>query len=293
MTPQEYCQDKAAKSGSSFYYSFLSLPDLKREAITAVYAFCREVDDIVDGHGDPQIKSTKLNWWHDEIDNLFGAVPQHPITRALKPVIENFSLPKEYFSEIIDGMLMDLHQNRYASFKDLSLYCYRVASVVGLISAEIFGYQDRQTLKYANDLGMAFQLTNIMRDVYDDYKNDRIYIPQDELEKFGVTENDIKTQNHSDAFRQLMRYQAERANSYYKKAFLQLPDSDRFTQRAGIIMSAIYHALLNEIIKDDYQVLTHRVRLSSPRKIWIAWRTKRNETKLHKTYLKQNAKRQN
>ena len=291
MTPQEYCQDKAAKSGSSFYYSFLSLPDQKREAITAVYAFCREVDDIVDAPGDPQIKNTKLNWWHHEIDNLYDATPQHPITKALKPVIKHFSLPKEYFAEIIDGMQMDLDQQRYASFKDLSLYCYRVASVVGLMSAEIFGYQDRQTLKYANDLGMAFQLTNIMRDVYDDYKNDRIYIPQDELDKFGVTENDIKTQNNNEEFKKLMQFQAERANSYYDKAFSQLPDIDRYTQRAGIIMSAIYHALLNEIIKDDYQVLLHRIRLSTLQKLWIAWRTKRNENKIHKAHLKQYAKR--
>ncbi len=290
MTPQEYCQEKAAKSGSSFYYSFLSLPDLKRDAIIAVYAFCREIDDIVDAAGDPEVKNTKLNWWQQEIDNLFSSTPQHPITKALKPVIQQFSLPKEYFLEIIDGMHMDLNQNRYASFKDLSLYCYRVASVVGLISAEIFGYQDRQTLKYANDLGMAFQLTNIMRDVFDDYKNDRIYIPQDELKKFGVTENDIKTQNHNDAFRKLMQFQADRANRYYDQAFEQLPDSDRFTQRAGIIMASIYHALLTEIIKDDYQVLLHRIRLSSPRKLWIAWRSKRNENKRHKIYLKKHAR---
>jgi len=290
MTPQEYCQNKAAKSGSSFYYSFLSLPNQKREAIIAVYAFCREVDDIVDAPGDLQVKSVKLNWWHQEIHNLYKAKPQHPITLALKPVINHFSIPEEYFSEIIDGMQMDLTQNRYASFKELSLYCYRVASVVGLISAEIFGYQDRQTLKYANDLGMAFQLTNIIRDVYDDYRNDRVYIPQDELEKFGVTENDIKSQNHNEAFNELMRYQAERANSYYDKAFAQLPDSDRFTQRAGIIMSSIYHALLTEIIKDNYQVLIHRVRLSSFRKIWIVWCAKRNENKRHKIYLKQHAR---
>jgi len=290
MTPQEYCQNKAAKSGSSFYYSFLSLPNQKREAITAVYAFCREVDDIVDAPGDLQVKNVKLNWWHQEIHNLYNAKPQHPITRALEPMINTFNLPEEYFSEIIDGMQMDLTQNRYASFKELSLYCYRVASVVGLICAEIFGYQDRQTLKYANDLGMAFQLTNIIRDVYDDYKNDRVYIPQDELEKYGVTENDIKTQNHNEAFNELMRFQTERANSYYDKAFAQLPDSDRFTQRAGIIMSSIYHALLTEIIKDNYQVLIHRVRLSSYRKIWIAWRAKRNENKRHKIYLKQHAR---
>ena len=183
MTPQEYCQDKAAKSGSSFYYSFLSLPEDKRNAIIAVYAFCREVDDIVDSKTDPQIKAAKINWWKDEVNNLYSGNPQHPISLALKPVINNFNMPEEYFQEVLDGMTMDLTQKRYASFKELSLYCYRVASVVGLMSAEIFGYQDRRTLQYANDLGMAFQLTNIIRDVYDDLQNDRIYIPGDELEK--------------------------------------------------------------------------------------------------------------
>jgi len=290
MTPQEYCQAKAANSGSSFYYSFLSLSDQKRDAIIAVYAFCREVDDIVDSHGDPQIKSTKLNWWHQEIDNLFHAVPQHPITKALKPVIEQFNLPMEYFSEVIDGMDMDLQKQRYASFKDLRLYCYRVASVVGLMSAEIFGYQDRNTLKYANDLGLAFQLTNIIRDVYDDFKNNRIYIPQDELVKFGVTEQDIQEQKHTEAFKKLMRFQVERANSYYDKAFAQLPEHDRHAQRTGIIMSAIYHALLNEIEKDNYQVLIHRIRLSSMRKLWIAWRTKRSENKRQRKYQSKHLK---
>jgi len=290
MTPQEYCQEKAANSGSSFYYSFLTLSEQKRDAIIAVYAFCREVDDIVDSHGDPQIKSTKLNWWHSEIDNLFNAVPQHPITKALKPVIENFNLPKEYFTEVIEGMNMDLQQQRYASFEDLSLYCYRVASIVGLMSAEIFGYQDRNTLKYANDLGMAFQLTNIIRDVYDDFKNDRVYIPQDELIRFGVTEQDIREQKHTDAFKKLMQFQVERANRFYDQAFAQLPEDDRHSQRTGIIMSSIYHALLDEIIKDDYQVLIHRIHLSSMRKLWLAWQTKRSENKRYKKHLKQHGK---
>jgi phytoene synthase len=288
MTPQEYCQDKAAKSGSSFYYSFLSLPDEKRDAIIAVYAFCREVDDVVDSHSDPQIKHAKIQWWQQEIYNLYKGIPQHPITQALKPVIHTFNLPQEYFQEVLDGMLMDLQQARYANFKELGLYCYRVAGVVGLMSAEIFGYQDRQTLKYANDLGTAFQLTNIIRDVYDDIRNNRIYIPQDELEKFGVTEQDLRAQEHTDAFRQLMMYQVDRANSYYKKAFELLPESDRFKQRTGIIMAEIYHTLLDEIVKDDCQVLTKRISLPPLRKLWIAWKTKRRENKRYKKWLKEN-----
>lgn len=287
MTPQEYCQDKAAKSGSSFYYSFLSLPDEKRDAIIAVYAFCREVDDIVDSKAELHIKQAKLNWWQEEINNLFSGKPQHPITQALKPVINQFNLPAEYFQEVLDGMQMDLQQQRYASFKELRLYCYRVASVVGLLSAEIFGYQDRQTLKYANDLGLAFQLTNIIRDVYDDLLNGRIYIPQDELEKFGVTEQDLREQRHTEAFKQLMAYQVKRAKSYYDKAFAALPDSDRFSQRTGIIMAEIYHTLLDEIVEENCEVLTKRISLPALRKLWIAWKTRRKENKRHKRWLKQ------
>ena len=286
MTPQEYCQDKAASSGSSFYYSFLSLPDEKRDAIIAVYAFCREVDDIVDSRADPQIKNTKIQWWQEEIYNLYKGAPQHPITQALKPIVDRFNLPQEYFQEVLDGMLMDLQQTRYANFKELGLYCYRVAGVVGLMSAEIFGYQDRETLKYANDLGMAFQLTNIIRDVYDDISKDRIYIPMDELKEFGVSEDDLRNQNHSEAFQKLMAAQVKRAESYYKKAFDHLPESDRFSQRTGIIMAEIYHALLDEIVNDGCQVLTRRISLPPIRKLWIAWKTKRRENKRHKQYLK-------
>jgi len=289
MTPQEYCREKAAKSGSSFYYSFLSLPDKKRDAIIAVYAFCREVDDIVDSKTDPQIKTVKLGWWQEEINNLFAGKPQHPITKALKPVVEHFNLPQEYFQEVLDGMNMDLQQQRYATFKELRLYCYRVASVVGLMSAEIFGYQDRQTLKYANDLGMAFQLTNIIRDVYDDILNDRIYIPLDELEKYGVTEQDLREQCHTESFRQLMEFQVQRAKSYYEKALASLPESDRFSQRTGIIMAAIYHTLLDEIVNENCQVLNKRISLPPLRKLWIAWKTKRKENKRHRRWLKQHA----
>jgi phytoene synthase len=290
MTPQEYCQDKAAKSGSSFYYSFLSLPDEKRDAIIAVYAFCREVDDIVDSKSDPQIKAAKLSWWRDEVANLYQGTPQHPISHALKPVIDTFNLPEEYFLEILDGMEMDLYQKRYANFKELGLYCYRVASVVGLISAEIFGYQDRHTLKYANDLGMAFQLTNIIRDVYDDLLNDRIYIPADELDKFGVTEQDLRNQKHSESFQKLMAFQVERARQYYDKAFSELPEIDRYNQRTGIIMAEIYHTLLDEIVKDGCHVLERRISLPPLRKLWLAWRTKRRENKRHQNWLKQHAR---
>ena len=279
MTPDQYCQDKAAKSGSSFYYSFMFLPAKQKQAIIALYAFCREVDDVVDECSDPSLASNKLEWWRSEINNLFAEKANHPVTQALKTSIENYNLPQEYFVEIIDGMAMDLEQFSYANFKDLSLYCYRVASVVGLMAAEIFGYEDRQTLKYAHNLGMAFQLTNILRDVAEDAARGRIYIPQDELLKFNVSKEDILNHQMTDNARQLMAFQAQRANDYYQKAFELLPESDRYSQRCGIIMSAIYQATLKEIEDDHYRVLDQRISLTPLRKLWIAWRTARQEKK--------------
>ena len=289
MTPQEYCQEKAAKSGSSFYYSFLSLPDKKREAITALYAFCREVDDIVDSSAQHELKGTKLTWWRDEIERLFQGSAQHPITRALTPVIHDFNLPKEYFLEILDGMQMDLEPTTYASFKDLRLYCYRVASVVGLMSAEIFGYHDRMTLKYAHDLGLAFQLTNIIRDVYADLMQGRLYLPQDELARYGVTAADLSAKKCTPAFTELMQFQINRANEHYQRAFIQLPEIDRYSQRTGLIMAAIYHALLDKIGNNSCKVLTQRVGIAPLRKLWIAWQTNRKETRRYHTGMKHQA----
>ncbi len=273
MTPEQYCQDKAARSGSSFYYSFLFLPARQRRAITALYAFCREVDDVVDAGGNSDIARIKLQWWREEISRLYAASAQHPVTRALTPVIAEFDLPEEHFQEIIDGMEMDLQQNRYADFKELALYCYRVASVVGLMSVEIFGYHHRATLKYAHDLGMAFQLTNIIRDVYEDAQRNRIYLPLDELERFGVSETDIFSQHQSAAFDKLIQHQAERARYYYHRAFSHLPDADRYSQRTGLIMAAIYQATLDAVERDGYRVLTHRISLPPFKKLWLAWKT--------------------
>ena len=287
MTPQEYCQEKAAKSGSSFYYSFLSLPDKQREAIIALYAFCREVDDIVDSKGEQQIKAAKLNWWRDEVERMFQASAQHPITRALASVIHEFNLPREHFIEILDGMEMDLVPRTYASFKELRLYCYRVASVVGLMSAEIFGYRDRKTLKYAHDLGLAFQLTNIIRDVYADLLQHRIYLPQDELVNYGVSEDDLRNRKCTPEFNKLMRFQIDRANEHYQRAFSQLPEVDRYSQRTGLIMAAIYHALLEKIGQNSCKILTGQVSITPVRKLWIAWRTNRIETNRYHRWTKQ------
>ena len=273
MSPQDYCQQKAASSGSSFYYSFMFLPANRRRAITALYAYCREVDDVVDECQDPQIAATKLAWWRTELDRLYAGRPEHPVTQALLPVLAEFNLPQEQLLEIIDGMEMDLQQSRYLDFTALTLYCYRVASVVGLLAAEIFGFQERGTQKYAHDLGMAFQLTNIIRDVGEDARRGRVYLPLDELKRFNVPLADILNSTYSDNFRKLMEFQIERAEQYYAQAMSQLPAVDRKTQRPGLVMAAIYRTVLDEIKRDGCQVLTQRTSLTPLRKLWIAWRT--------------------
>ena len=274
MTPKQYCQEKAAKSGSSFYYSFMFLPKQKREAITALYAFCREVDDVVDECTELKVAQVKLAWWKDEIRNLYQNKPIHPVTKALEPVIKQYQLSEEHFLEIIDGMEMDLNFNRYEDFKQLQLYCYRVASVVGILSAQIFGFKNRKTLKFAHDLGMAFQLTNIIRDVGEDARRNRIYIPLDELAKFNITEEDILRSRESEAVKILLENQIEQAETYYDKALNELPYEDKKSQRVGLIMTAIYRTLLREIKAGGAEkVLNARISLGTLRKLWIAFST--------------------
>jgi 15-cis-phytoene synthase len=273
MNPHDYCQQKAAASGSSFYYSFLFLPHDRRRAITALYAFCREVDDVVDECSDAGVARTKLAWWREEVAGIFHGRPQHPVTQALAEVSTAFRLKEQLLQEIIDGMAMDLDHDRYADFAALEPYCHRVAGVVGLLSAEIFGYQDQRTLQYAADLGMAFQLTNIIRDVGEDARRGRIYLPLDELERYGVSVQDIMHARETDNFRRLMEFQIARALEYYRRAFEHLPEIDRGAQRTGIIMAAIYRALLEEIRAGGCHVLRERTSLTPLRKLWIAWRT--------------------
>jgi len=273
MNPQEYCQDKAAASGSSFYYSFLFLPPDKRRAITALYAFCREVDDVVDECSDANVARTTLNWWRAQVSEIYGGKPQHPVALALVPVVRQFNLAQQHLLEIIDGMEMDIDQPRYPDFKSLQLYCYRVASVVGLLTVEIFGYQDRGTLEYAHDLGIAFQLTNIIRDVGEDARRNRIYLPMDELQQFGVTAADILGARETENFHQLMAFQIERAQRYYRQALDHLPATDRKAQRTGLIMAAIYRTTLHEVAASGCHVLNERVSLTPLRKLWIAFKT--------------------
>ncbi|MBU0620807.1 MAG: presqualene diphosphate synthase HpnD [Gammaproteobacteria bacterium] len=274
MTPDQYCEEKARSSGSSFTSSFRFLPKEKREAMTVLYAYCREIDDVVDECSDANVARTTLNWWRNEVAVVYSGRPTHPVCQALVPVVQRFKLPQEHLLEIIDGMEMDLDQPRYADFKSLQLYCYRVASVVGLLSAEIFGYRDRETLKYAHDLGIAFQLTNIIRDVGEDARRNRIYLPMDEMQQFGVTAADILNARETDNFHKLMAFQIERARQYYKQALAHLPAADRKAQRAGLIMAEIYQAVLNEVERSGCHVLKQRVSLTPTYKLWLvikAW----------------------
>lgn len=276
MTPEEaqqYCQQRTAASHSSFTASFRFLEPDRRQAMTAFYAFCREVDDIVDETRTPPLARLKLEWWRGEVNALHEGHPTHPIAIALAAALPRFNLPRELLHEIIDGMEMDLDQTRYADFKALHLYCYRVASVVGLITAEIFGYQDRHTLKYAHDLGLAFQLTNIIRDVGEDARRGRIYLPLDELAHYQVSTDDLISGRNSENFRQLMAFQTDRAEQTYAQALAQLPACDRKAQRAGLIMAAIYRELLDKIRHHGYPVLDRRMTLSTGRKLWLVWRT--------------------
>ncbi|HXH55055.1 MAG TPA: presqualene diphosphate synthase HpnD [Gammaproteobacteria bacterium] len=272
---EEYCREKTAQSGSSFYYSFLFLPTEQKKAIMAVYAFCREVDDIVDECTDKEIAQKKLAWWHTEIDRVFTSQPEHPVGKAIAQIKDRFSLKKHLFEEILQGMNMDLSYQGYQTFEDLRLYCHCVASAPGLLAAEIFGYINPSTLEYAKNLGLAFQLVNIIRDVGEDANRGRIYLPEDELAQFSLTPQDILAKKYTQNFQNLMAYQATRARSYYEKALLALPEADKHHQRCGMIMAAIYFALLKEIEKLHFKVLNQRVCLTPLRKLWIAWKTQR------------------
>ena len=275
MNPHDYCARKAAASGSSFYYSFRLLPPERRRAITALYAYCREVDDVVDEVSDPAVARLKLAWWRNEVDAVFDGTPQHPVAQALRDVVAQFPLPRDDLLTVIDGMEMDLTQSRYLDFPALLLYCERVAGVVGRMSAVIFGYRNHATLDYAHDLGIAFQLTNIVRDVGEDVRRGRIYLPQEDLARFGVPASALLAATSTGDFTRLMAFEVQRAREWYERALAKLPGEDRHAQRAGLAMAAIYRTLLDEIEADGYRVLDRRLALTPLRKLWIAWRTAR------------------
>jgi len=277
MTPEQYVQDKAAKSGSSFYYAFLFLPPPRRAAITAFYAFCREVDDVVDEIQDLGVASTKLAWWRKEAAQAFAGQPQHPVMRALMPHTAAFDIRLEHLNAVIDGCQMDLEQTRYLDYPGLQRYCHLVAGVVGEVASSIFGRSQPETVVYAHKLGQAMQLTNIIRDIGDDARRGRIYLPISELQQFDVKAHEIlkrdKPWGYSERFTALMQFQAARAHALYDEAFALLPEADRKTQKPGLMMANIYRALLREIEAEQFQVLQQRISLTPLRKLWIAMKT--------------------
>jgi phytoene synthase len=272
MTPQDYVQEKAAASGSSFYYAFLFLPPHRRAAITAFYAFCREVDDVVDEVQDLTVAAHKLHWWQTEVNNSFAGNPQHPVMKALMPLAADFGITAQHLQDVIAGCQMDLNQTRYLDFAGLQRYCHLVAGVVGEVAARIFGQSQAQTTHYAHQLGLAFQLTNIIRDVGEDALRGRIYLPVNELQQFNVSAKDILERRDSPAFQALMTFQYERAQGLYTQALAALPKEDWRSQKPGLMMASIYRTLLVEIQAAGFPVLRQRVALTPLRKFWLAWK---------------------
>ena len=273
MTPEQYVQQKAAASGSSFYYAFLFLPRERRAAITAFYAFCREIDDVVDEVVDPGVAGTKLAWWKSEVNKAFAGQPSHPVMKALMPLTSVYRIEAHHLQAVIEGCQMDLEQNRYLDFPGLQRYCHLVAGIVGEVAAQIFGQTQPQTTTYAHKLGLAFQLTNIIRDVGEDAQRGRIYLPVSELQQFDVKTHELLKREYSSRFTALMAFQTKRALALYDEALALLPAADRRTQKPGLMMASIYRTLLKEIALDNYQVLHQRVSLTPVRKFYLAWKT--------------------
>ncbi len=273
-TPEQYVQDKAAGSGSSFYYAFLFLPPPRRAAITAFYAFCREVDDVVDETSEPSVAAAKLAWWRREVVEAYAGRPSHPVTRALMPLAPGFGIEAEHLGAVIDGCQTDLEQTRFLDFAGLQRYCHLVAGVVGEVAANIFGRTQSETLRYAHRLGLAMQLTNIIRDVGDDARRGRIYLPVDELQRFGVKAHELLQREspwgYSERFDALMRFQAQRAHVTFDEALALLPEADRAAQKPGLMMANIYRSLLREIESQGFRVLHQRTSLTPLKKLWIA-----------------------
>ncbi len=282
MTPEQYVQNKAAASGSSFYYAFLFLAKERRAAITAFYAFCREVDDVVDDAVDMGIAAKKLAWWQAEVNQTFQGKPTHPVMQALLPHCKNYGIQEQHLQAVIEGCLMDLQQTSYLDYNDLQRYCHLVAGVVGEVAAKIFGQTDAQTTAYAHKLGQAFQITNIIRDVGEDARRGRIYLPMCDLQQYKIKSHELlhnkaaathsASSNFETRFRALMAYQTQRAHALYDEAMQLLPAVDIRNQKPGLMMASIYRSLLREIEKQHFAVLNQRIRLTPIRKMWLAWK---------------------
>lgn len=271
MNAAELVATLTRRSGSNFYYSFLFLPRRKREAMYALYAFCRTVDDAVDqGGASPNEQRRVLAEWRAELRRVYLGRPTQPIGVRLADVVRAFPIRQDHLDAILDGVEMDIDKRRYASFEELYEYCYRVAAAVGLACIEIFGYTDLRARDYAVNLGVAFQLTNVMRDLKTDAERGRIYLPLDELRRFGYPEEDLLRSRYTQAYLELMRFQADRTHAYYRAARAALPRVDRRRLVAAEIMGVIYHALLRTIEARRFRVFDRRIRLSAARKLALA-----------------------
>jgi len=274
-----YCIDKVRGSGSSFFYSFLLLPEDKRRAMMALYSFCRETDDIADEVSDQQVAMVKLQFWRDEIERAFAGRARHPVGRELSWALEYYALEQERFYDIIEGMISDISREPMIRPADLRTYCYRVAGAVGLLSVEVFGYGHRDTRDFATTLGEALQLTNILRDLKEDAGRGRIYIPQEDRIRFGVTDQDFIDGEVTDAMSALLAHYGDKAASSYSRALALVPEGDRANLCPSIIMGSIYYAYLQRLREVRFDVWHHPIHMLPAQKMWIAWKTWRRESK--------------
>lgn len=273
LTPQDYCRKRAAPDGSSLHYSLLFLDAPRQEAIIAVHAFRSEVADIIRTGIDIEPAHAKLSWWRMEVDELYASRPTHPVTQALAQARESFPLEKTTLLEIIDAVDMDLHQGRYEDFKSLQLYCYRASATVSVASSRILGHKGPSTLKSANDLGIAGKLVEIIGNVGLDARHGRVYLPQEDLLAFGVSDEEISGGRHNDRVAALLDFEAQRAFDLFDQALACVPAEDRKAQRASLALAAMQRALLDEIRHDNYRVMDRSFTLTPMRKLWLTCRT--------------------
>ena len=265
----EECRLIARREARNFYYAFLTLPPEKRRAIYAAYAFCRYCDDAVDEVATLEAKQAALVNLTTRLDDAYHDRPDGPVFTALAHSAETFLIPQSYFQDVIRGVEMDLTQNRYHTFEDLRLYCYRVASVVGLICIQIFGYSHPRARDYAVDFGLAMQLTNILRDIQEDLGRDRVYLPLEDLQRFGYSVDDLKREVRNDAQRRLIAFQIERARTLFKSGVRLIPYLTRRTRACPAILAALYSRILHNISSNEHIVFDGRISLTSREKLLI------------------------
>lgn len=283
MSSHDYFRDKIAQPGSLLYYSLLYTPQAERDALIALHTLRHELLDVLDKCSDASVARMKLNWWREELHRLFQNQARHPLTQALLPLTQRYTLPLEHFLEIVDGVQMGLDVTRYSSCNELLLYCHRVSSMVTLMSVEILGYTERATLKFAHELGVALQLARFILNLRHDSRRGRIFIPLDEMNRFGVNVNDLKEAAPGGKLKELLRLQAQRVREYHAKALTQLPAVDRYRQLPLLTEAWLHLALLDKLEDRDYRLPEQPLTLAPLRQLWIAWRTLRREKVMRKS----------